>query len=90
MTTRMLEVRLRPLVDLHVRFNGEQRGKGSIAFGARERLGVAVFVARQLDVRLERLRAKRTLKGTNIRMREQVMVVDGRCFVPRICEYKHS
>lgn len=77
MRARMLQIGRGALVALHVRPDGVQCGKGSIAFGARERLGVAVLVAGQLDVRLERLGTERTLEGAHVRMDEQMVVVDG-------------
>lgn len=89
MDARMLHVVLRPFVALHVRLDGVQGGERPVAFGAGERFDVAVFVAGQLDVRFERLRAVRTLEGTHIGVGEQVMVVDGRSFVAIESVYKH-
>lgn len=78
---RVFECVIGPFVAFHVRFDSVQRGKWTIAFGAGERLGVAVLVAGQLDVRLERFRAERTLERTKLRVGEQVVVVHGVRFV---------
>lgn len=63
------------LVRLHVRPDGVQRGKRPVALVAGERLDVAVLVSGQLDPGLEGLRAVRTFVGSNVRMRQQMVIV---------------
>lgn len=65
------------LVHLHVQPDRVQRGERPIALAARKRLRVAVLVAGQLNGRLEGLRAERARVRTGVRVRHQVVIVDG-------------
>lgn len=65
------------LVGLDVRADGVERRERPRALGAPERLCVAVLVTRQLNPRLERLRAVRARVGALLAVRQQVMIVNG-------------
>ena len=77
----MFQTMIWPLMTCHMTFNRIQRCKWTITNSANKRFCVTIFMACQLDGRFKSFWTKWALVSPYVRVRHQMVVINGVCFI---------